>query len=1539
VVANLTSYHEKTTHFLEQEKPDIFLAVEHRQVGEKYNSMMKGLAGIGYKVFSHPAVVTLRGGKSAGAMILCKKHLHMSSIQVQDEEVLKERCIATTLRLKGVTLLVIVAYLFDGINLGGCNLALMAAIGRLVSTMGLPFLLAGDFNMDPETLERSGWAQQLGGTCLATGLPYTCRGGAGKANRILDYIMVSSKVLPMFTATGAAKRGPWRPHLGLTFLIESRPRQLKVLRPYSPKDIPKGGRMANCLVEGRAVDQLAQRLWQEKQNLHSDQEALQLLEELGGTSKQDSLRMGAKLGLLFSRVEVRLALQAGVTTHSLPSYVGRGRSPSFRKVPLVARKPKTQPWGSPALVSWSALAGRLQDLAAAEGCQEEFCLKAVRKLRVEEVQGMDIDTYWWEEKLAELPHMSRDLRKALADQACQQLAQVEQQSNKEIGSSWREWVTQAQAGIGRGCFAWLRKSGQVYKEAEVLSRDLAHEGAQDSSPQAVIEDRQAFWQQLWQRDKEDFATIAEQLKRLRPLAQAEAAMRTKITPRKVREAIGVLRLEAGQGMDSMPVWMLRSLDQQELEALASLLEEVEAAVTWPIQALAVAVALLDKEAGGDRPIALTTMLYRIWGKVRFFDGQHWDSHHAGDYDQALEGRGVLPALYQDELEHEAAVASGKEVLGMLLDLTKYYDQVSLLLLLQDGVDYQFPLHLLCLSIQMYLAPRRLSKHSTFSEAIRPFNSILAGCGRAVSMARLYLLGPVAQLKDTTPSLRVREFVDDFAVKAIGKKDEVRVGLVDGLTTFLDALKKKKCSISTKTEIIGNIQESRLWLVRKLKKHSAEFGFQQARSSRDLGIDTSAGARRTVKVQRKRLKAAQVRGRNFNKLLKLGKGHKKYFMASVQAKSTWGLQVLGVPPGLARKLTADLARAAGGSTGAGRCPISVVAYHFGLSRDPEVRTKIEQVKLFVEAMQASPQLAEDLDKSWGHYKERARTAKSVWGKARGPAQSLMAGLSESGWKLHTPTFWEAPDGQKFKMVRGDPLAPFLSIVQHFEEKRLWQQASLHHGGKGLEDWPDLGPLRSVAKQLNNAGEWQEAGALVALAMGAAWSSERRYQAGYLTSPTCSMCPQGLTGDLHHELWTCLSVATREDLAGMQHLTPEAACAPEAHQSLWLRAIPSLSFLAVPPVPEQSWKVSFPGPCSSGDEPFSGTFCTDGSGGNAPEPSLRRVGWAYVQAGPGSSPGEFGWCSFGSVAGIGILPDPSQTVPMAEMTALLEVAKDTQGDITVFTDHLNLVKQFNRGPQAKLVGPLAGLWAQFWEGEASKARIVKVMWLPSHVDQAKKAVKVLEGTPFRALVANFVADELAGLAASMAQVSEEQQQECRQKRAQAQLVAKRLAKVALAAALHHKAQQARAKENGQAEESRQQGPNRRQGLVARLRASSHTLRTFETSRGLRWRCTTCLAVVRKGSHHFNSFATMPCPGNPRGRGLACQTSAFTRVHGTHRITALGDIWVCNSCGASASEVLRGLGKPCAGAPRTTSSRTTALHQLGVGFTPLSEQLEVF
>jgi hypothetical protein len=172
-----------------------------------------------------------------------------------------------------------------------------------------------------------------------------------------------------------------------------------------------------------------------------------------------------------------------------------------------------------------------------------------------------------------------------------------------------------------------------------------------------------------------------------------------------------------------------------------------------------------------------------------------------------------------------------------------------------------------------------------------------------------------------------------------------------------------------------------------------------------------------------------------------------------------------------------------------------------------------------------------------------------------------------------------------------------------------------------------------------------------------------------------------------------------------------------------------------------------------------------------------------------------------------------------------------------------------------------------------------------------------------VANFVADELAGLAAEFAQVEVSKQEDHKQKRNTALQVAGRLAKVALSAAEHHKAQQARAKEAGK--EPAAGPPVKRQGVVAKLRASTHKMRSIQTSRSSTWRCSACLAVCRKGSHHFYNFLKMSCPGNPRAQGLACRAAAFTRVHGTHMLVVLGELWVCAACGARATEVIRALG----------------------------------
>ena len=83
----------------------------------------------------------------------------------------------------------------------------------------------------------------------------------------------------------------------------------------------------------------------------------------------------------------------------------------------------------------------------------------------------------------------------------------------------------------------------------------------------------------------------------------------------------------------------------------------------------------------------------------------------------------------DEAATEASVAKGDQVIGVLLDMSAFYDNIDLETLLLDGTKHGFSASGLILAIEMYLAPRYCSKYGSFASAAIPYNSIVAGCSK------------------------------------------------------------------------------------------------------------------------------------------------------------------------------------------------------------------------------------------------------------------------------------------------------------------------------------------------------------------------------------------------------------------------------------------------------------------------------------------------------------------------------------------------------------------------------------------------------------------------------------------------------------------------------------------------------------------------------------------------------------------------------------------------------------------------------------------
>ena len=74
-----------------------------------------------------------------------------------------------------------------------------------------------------------------------------------------------------------------------------------------------------------------------------------------------------------------------------------------------------------------------------------------------------------------------------------------------------------------------------------------------------------------------------------------------------------------------------------LEELTRLLQDLDEGLCWPSQVLQVLLAIIRMPTGGERPIALTAGLYRLFFKVRKPVVAKWEKAKAGFWDSAVKG--------------------------------------------------------------------------------------------------------------------------------------------------------------------------------------------------------------------------------------------------------------------------------------------------------------------------------------------------------------------------------------------------------------------------------------------------------------------------------------------------------------------------------------------------------------------------------------------------------------------------------------------------------------------------------------------------------------------------------------------------------------------------------------------------------------------------------------------------------------------------------------------------------------------------------------
>jgi hypothetical protein len=154
-------------------------------------------------------------------------------------------------------------YLKDAEGLGETNMALLDAAAVCLNALDGPWIMAGDWNVTPQTLEASNWLKIVNGVVHATALP-TCHSST------YDFFVVHKSISHAVVQTQRLEDGGLYPHFPSRLLIKgnanrylvrklNKPRKVVAELPAGPPSKPKS--YADVCVTADTDLNLATLLW------------------------------------------------------------------------------------------------------------------------------------------------------------------------------------------------------------------------------------------------------------------------------------------------------------------------------------------------------------------------------------------------------------------------------------------------------------------------------------------------------------------------------------------------------------------------------------------------------------------------------------------------------------------------------------------------------------------------------------------------------------------------------------------------------------------------------------------------------------------------------------------------------------------------------------------------------------------------------------------------------------------------------------------------------------------------------------------------------------------------------------------------------------------------------------------------------------------------------------------------------------------------------------------------------------------------------
>ena len=187
----------------------------------------------GWSASINPAVRTPDGGASAGVAVLARKgngiaFPTIAAVDPPDRPRISAMWVAG-IQKGGVH--IVSVYLWTGEGLSDRNVALLQRLELLLRTLRGPWLLCGDWNIDAEDFQRSGWPARLKGQLFAPRLP-TCN------DRCYDFFIASRTLAPAILGVQAIRDVGGRPHRASRLIVAGRAPRTQIRKLVRPRTIP-----------------------------------------------------------------------------------------------------------------------------------------------------------------------------------------------------------------------------------------------------------------------------------------------------------------------------------------------------------------------------------------------------------------------------------------------------------------------------------------------------------------------------------------------------------------------------------------------------------------------------------------------------------------------------------------------------------------------------------------------------------------------------------------------------------------------------------------------------------------------------------------------------------------------------------------------------------------------------------------------------------------------------------------------------------------------------------------------------------------------------------------------------------------------------------------------------------------------------------------------------------------------------------------------------------------------------------------------------